>query len=311
MSRDGVWPDGLVTPCRRCDGSQMTITPPSAETTPSGVHSARELVAQAFSEMEQVWQEPRNSSTERFSTGFSDLDAMTQGLRRGSLVVLAGSTGMGKTALALNLARNVCRWGGVAVHICSLDSSPNALLQRLLSSLCEVEAGRIACSRLTPEEWPRLGEAMAKLSAAPLFFSGQTISSVAAIRSRCQELAAQISQPLGLVVVDSLQLLGGDPASQLKELRLLAAELEACVLLTCQSLPSVELRPGGFPLLHDLPALAAMQTYPHVIGMLHREEFWNPDTTTRGQAQLVLVKNSDNPVGTLRFEFEPMFSRFL
>jgi replicative DNA helicase len=73
----------------------------------------------------------------------------------------------------------------------------------------------------------------------------------------------------------------------------------------------VELRPGGVPLLHDLPALAAMQTYPHVIGMLHREEFWNPDTTTRGQAQLVLVKNSDNPVGTLKLRFEPMFSQFL
>jgi replicative DNA helicase len=113
------------------------------------------------------------------------------------------------------------------------------------------------------------------------------------------------------VVIDSLQLLAGDPPEQLKELRLLAAELEACVLLTCQSLPSVELRPGGVPLLHDLPALAAMQTYPHVIGMLHREEFWNPDTTTRGQAQLVLVKNSDNPVGTLKLRFEPMFSQFL
>jgi replicative DNA helicase len=289
----------------------MTITTPPAAPITSSVRSARDLVAEAFNGMEQVWQQPGQARTEHISTGFADLDAMTQGLRRGSLVVLAGSTGMGKTALALNLARNVSQWGGVAVHICSLDSSPIALLQRLLSSLCEVDPARIAGSRLTPEEWPRLGEAMAQLSAAPRFVSGQQIASVAAIRARCQELAAQSPQPLGLVVVDSLQLLGGDPASQLKELRLLAAELEACVLLTCQSLPSVELRPGGVPLLHDLPALAAMQAYPHVIGMLHREEFWNPDTSTRGQAQLVLVKNSDNPVGTLRFRFEPGFSRFL
>jgi replicative DNA helicase len=83
------------------------------------------------------------------------------------------------------------------------------------------------------------------------------------------------------------------------------------VLLTCQSRPSVELRPGGVPLLHDLPALEAMQTYPHVIAMLHREEFWDPDTSRRGEAQLLLVKNSDNPLGTLRFGFEPGFSRFL
>jgi replicative DNA helicase len=217
---------------------------------------------------------------------------------------------MGKTALALNLARNISLRGEVAVHICALDSSPTALLQRMLASLCSVERGRIASSRLTAEEWPRLGEAMAQLSEAPLFFSGAEISTAATIRARCQELAAQGSQPLGLVVIESLQLLGGEPAEQLKALRLLAAELQACVLLTCQSLPSVELRPGGVPLLHDLPALEAMQTYPHVIGMLHREEFWNAGTSKRGQAELMLVKNSDNPLGTLRFGFEPMFSRF-
>ena len=72
----------------------------------------------------------------------------------------------------------------------------------------------------------------------------------------------------------------------------MAAELEACVLLTCQSLPSVELCPGGVPLLHP-------------------QAFWNPDTTTRGEAQLVLLNNGDNPGGTLRFGLEPGFSRFL
>ena len=205
----------------------------------------------------------------------------------------------------------VSQWGGAAVHICTLDSTPTALLQRLLASLCEVDSGRLVSSRLTAEEWPRLGEAIAQLSAAPLFFSDQAINTVASIRAHCQELAAQRSEPLGLVVIDALQLLCGDPAEQLKDLRLLAAELGACVLLTCQSRPSVELRPGGLPLLHDLPALEAMQTYPHVIAMLHREEFWDPDTSRRGEAQLLLVKNSDNPLGTLRFGFEPEFSRFL
>lgn len=288
----------------------MTITEAPAAPRFSGPHSARELVADAFEGMERASQRPAQVPEGHISTGFADLDAMTQGLRRGSLVVLAGSTGMGKTALALNLARSISLQGEMMVHICSLDSSPTALLQRMLASLCSVEAGRIASSRLTAEEWPRLGEAMAQLSAAPLFFSDQAINTVASIRAHCQVLAAQRSEPLGLVVIDALQLLCGDPAEQLKELRLLAAELGACVLLTCQSRPSVELRPGGVPLLHDLPALEAMQTYPHVIAMLHREEFWDPDTSRRGEAQLLLVKNSDNPLGTLRFGFEPGFSRF-
>jgi len=284
------------------------------EATPAPVSSApscaRELLAEAFEALERASQHPAVVPEGHLSTGFVDLDTMTQGLRRGSLVVLAGSTGMGKTALALNLACNVSLQGEVAVHFCSLDSSPTALLQRMLASLCSVQTAHMASSRLTAEDWPRLGEAMAQLSAAPLFFSGQAINTVASIRAHCQELAAQRSKPLGLVVIDALQLLCGDPAVELKALRQLAAELEACVLLTCQSLPSVELRPGGVPLLHDLPALEAMQTYPHVLAMLHREEYWNPNTNSRGEAKLLLVKNSENPLGTLRFGFEPEFSRF-
>jgi replicative DNA helicase len=288
----------------------MTINEETATSISSCARSARELLAEAFEEMERASQQPAQVPDGRLPTGFAGLDAMSQGLGRGSLVVLAGSTGMGKTALALNLARNISLQGEVAVNICALDSSPSALLRRMLASLCSVEGSRIANSRLTAEEWPRLGEAMALLSAAPLFFTDQSSSTLAAIRSRCQKLAAQSSQPLGLVVIDSHQLLVGEPAKQLKDLRLLAAELEACVLLTCQSLPSVELRPGGVPLLHDLPVLDAMQTYPHVIAMLHREDFWNPGTSNHGVAHLMLVKNSDNPLGTLRFVFEPMFSRF-
>ena len=275
------------------------------------VNSARQLVESMFADIQDAAEGVGAFFATRLRTGFWVLDVMTQGLRQGSLVVLAGSTGMGKTSLALNIARNICLQGDVAVHICALDSSPTALLQRMLASMCTIEGCRIGSGRLTTEEWPQLGEAMAKLSAAPLSFSGHLVSTVAAIRSRCQELATQSEKPLGLLVIDSLQLLAGDPADQLKDLRLLAAELETCVLLTCQSLPSVELRPGGVPLLHDLPALAAMQTYPHVIGMLHRGEFWNPDVIHRGEAKLMLVKNSDNPVGSITFEFEPMFSRFI
>lgn len=289
----------------------MAINEATAASSSLRARSARELLAEAFEEMERASQQPAQVPEGSLLTGFAGLDAMTQGLRRGSLVVLAGSTGMGKTALALNLARNISLRGEVAVHICALDSSPTTLLQRMVASLCSVEGSRIVSSRLTAEEWPRLGEAMAQLSAAPLFFSGAPISTVATIRACIQELAVQSSPPLGLVVVDGLQLLGGDPADQLKALRLLAAELGVCVLLTCQSLPSVELRPGGVPLLHDLPALEAMQTYPHLIGMLHREEFWNPDTSNRDQAQLILFKNSDHPLGTLHLGFQPMFSRFL
>ena len=111
----------------------MTTNEATAASSSCVARSARELLAEAFEEMERASQQPAQVTEGSLFTGFAGLDAMTQGLRRGSLVVLAGSTGMGKTALALNLARNISLRREVAVHICALDSSPTTLLQRMVA----------------------------------------------------------------------------------------------------------------------------------------------------------------------------------
>jgi replicative DNA helicase len=267
------------------------------------------LVAEAFNPIEGSKQWDSIPAGSKIPTGFADIDAMTLGLTRGSLVVLAGSTGIGKTALALNLARNICLQGDVGVYFCTLDSSPAALLHRMLASMSSIESGQIATSRLTTEQWPRLGEAMSTLASAPLYFSEPSSNDISTICSLCKE-AKQSIESLGLIIIDSLQLTHGDSVGFLKILRKLSTELNVSVLLTCQSKPSVEVRPGEKPLMHDLPYLEAMQTYPHIIAMLHREEFWNPDTSSRGVAELMFLKNTDNPVGTIRLQFEPKFSLF-
>jgi len=253
----------------------------------------------------------------RIPTHLGDIDALTQGLQRGSLVVFAGSTGMGKTALALNLARNISLHGQIPVLYGAYDSAPESLMLRLLASMCGVESGRIGAARLSQSEWPELGEAIAAIGAAPLFFMEPAANTATAIRQRCEELKGQACGAPGVVILDQLQRLPelrpgqtSGLAPLLQELRQLAAELKVCLILLTQTPPGPELRDDHRPLLNDLPDVEAMQAYAHVIALLHREEFWDPETPMRGEAELVFCKNADNPVGTLRFAFEPQFSRF-
>ena len=285
-----------------------------------GVKSSGELAAELFDQLEQ---RSHSSSADphlperRIATHFCDIDAVTQGLKRGSLVVLAGSTAMGKTALALNLARTISLQSQTPVLYGAYDSSPQDLMPRLLASLCGVESGRIQAPRLMQSEWPQLGEAMATIGAAPLFFFDQATCSLEAIRQRCYELQAKDCGAPGVLILDHLQLLpplvpgdDQDLAPLLQALRQLAIELDLCLILLCQIPPHAELRDSQRPLLNDVPCMAAMQTYAHVIALLHREEYWNPDSAACGQAELIFCKNSDNPVGTVRLAFEPQFSRF-
>ena len=124
----------------------------------------------------------------RILTHFDDIDSLTQGLQAGSLVVLAGSTGMGKTSLALNLASNTSRLSKISVLYCTYDSSPNELLLRLLASLSGIESNRIRGSRLDQKEWQELGQACLEVGPAPLWFLDHPVDSLQEIRRWCSEL---------------------------------------------------------------------------------------------------------------------------
>jgi len=309
-----------VHPWRPAGSGGMVSSPDPDGVDQNDVQSSAGLLSALFDDIEQravAGEPPTPLHSNRILTYLADVDALTQGLQRGSVVVLAGCTGMGKTTLALNLARNISLYSQVPVLYGAYDSPPEALLLRLLASMCDVESGRLSAVRLSQGEWPRLGEAMAQLSAAPLFWIGGPAAGLQAIRQRCLELQAQTCGAPGVLILDQLHLMPELQPSQtsglaplLQELRHLAAELNVCLILLTQTPPAPELRDDHRPLLNDLPDVEAMQAYAHVIALLHREEFWDPETTTRGEAELIFCKNVDNPVGMVRLWFEPQFSRF-
>lgn len=155
------------------------------------------------------------------------------------------------------------------------------------------------------------------MSAAPLTFLDLTDCDIHRIRQRWIDLPIQECGDPEVFVLDHLQLMSevqsdhrGDAAPVMRELRHLAAELNVCLILLCQTPPQAELRADHRPRLNDLTAVEAMQAYAHGIAVLHREEYWDPNTPQRGEAELIVFKNSDNPVGTVRLGFELQFSRF-
>jgi len=285
------------------------------------ITSTSEQLGQVIAQIEDCrvygFQESSHERGGRILTHLWDLDAMTQGLRRGSLVILAGSTGMGKTTFALNLAYNISAYSKVPVVYGGYDSPPQELIYKLLASQSEIESGRIKSSRLTETEWPVLGEAISAVRDLPLFFFDRACSSLQEICSYLLEVEKQAGKPAGVLILDQLQLLPLTKSGSQKDieelivdLRCLAGNQQICVILLAQANPSAELRHGHLPHLNDLPAISAMQAWAEVIAFLHRDEFWNPDSTKRGEAQLIIAKNRDNPVGTICFDFMPQYSLF-
>jgi len=284
------------------------------------VQSGNDLLVRLFAGIERNGSDgqlPEPLIANRIPTQLADFDALTQGLQRGSLVVIAGTTGMGKTSLALNLARNICIDSQIPVLYVTNDSPPKQLVVRMLASISSIESGRIGAARLSEAEWTKLGEACSLFGGASLFFLDHPEESLRAIKEQCLTLQAKECGIPGVVIVDQLQLMPEfyGPESPcldtlLRDLRQLAVDLNLCLILLCQTPPSPELRDNHRPLLNDLPGILAMQAYAHVISFLHREEFWEPNISLRGQTEMIFFKNVDNPVGMFKMMFVPQLSHF-
>lgn len=194
------------------------------------------------------------------NTGYHDLNALTSGLQKSELIVLAARPAMGKTSLALCIAENVAINSKKPVAIFSLEMSKEQLVQRLMCSRAEVDSSRVRSGQLHADDWARLGKAMSELGEAPIYIDDSAGVSVMELRGKCRRLQAQTGGELGLIVVDYLQLLEGKSSenriNQISEisrgLKLLAREINVPVLALSQLSRAVESRNDKRPMLSDL-----------------------------------------------------------
>ena len=252
------------------------------------------------------------------ATGFLDFDAMTSGLHPGQLIVVAARPAMGKSALALNISEHVAR-AGTPVAFFSLEMGNKEQGIRMVASGSRLNTQRLFSGRISEDEWPRVVDAIGKLSDIPLHFSESPYLTVMEMRSLARRLKRQHPN-LGLIVVDYLQLMvaGGNEqnrANQIADisrgLKLLAKELGLPVIALAQLNRELEKRGNKRPVLSDLRDSGAIEQDADVVVFIYRDEVYDEASPRRGIAEIIIAKQRNGPVGTVQLAFRADNTRFL
>ncbi len=275
----------------------------------------RSAVKEAFRLLQERY-ESRSPIT-GLPTGFNDFDHKTAGLQAGDLVIVAARPSMGKTALALNMAEYAAIKTGKAAAIFSMEMSSSQLAFRLISSLGRINQQHLRTGELADEEWPRVTSAITMLSEAKIFIDDTPSLSPMELRARARRLKRE--HDLGLIVVDYLQLMQvpgnkENRATEISEisrsLKALAKELQVPVIALSQLNRSLEQRTDKRPVMADLRESGAIEQDADVIVFIYRDEYYNPDSSEKGLAEIIIGKQRNGPTGTVRLTFLGQYTRF-
>ncbi len=256
------------------------------------------------------------------STGFKDLDLMTGGFQKSDLIIIAARPSVGKTALALSIARNAAVRSGVPTAVYSLEMSQQQLLIRLLAAEARVDAHALRTGSLPEEQWANISTRIHRLAPAPIFIDDTPALSVLELRARARRLKTE--HDIGLIMVDYLQLMQGPARAESREreismisrsLKVLAKELDIPVVALSQLRRSVEERGDKRPILSDLRESGALEQDADVVIFIHRPELYGiesyPDgESTAGVAEVMISKQRNGPTGEVRLAFVKQYARF-
>jgi replicative DNA helicase len=277
------------------------------------------LLRSVVARIDELYNRQGGSDITGIATGFIDLDKQTSGLQKGDLVIIAGRPSMGKTAMALNIAENVALAEGLPVVIFSMEMSGEQLASRLLGSVGRVDQSRMRTGKLQDDEWPRVTDAIARLSNTQILIDETGSLSSLELRARARRIARNFGGTLGLVVIDYLQLMSGsgseNRATEISEisrsLKSLAKELQCPVVALSQLNRGLEQRPNKRPIMSDLRESGAIEQDADVIMFIYRDEVYHPDTTTdKGIAEIIIGKQRNGPIGTIRLSWQGPYTKF-
>ncbi|HEX4916983.1 MAG TPA: replicative DNA helicase [Limnobacter sp.] len=283
-----------------------------------GFQELQPVLGKVVERIDELYHRDSSSDITGISTGFIDLDGKTSGLQPGDLIIVAGRPSMGKTAFSLNIGEHVAVEEGHAVAVFSMEMGAQQLAMRLLGSVGRLDQHRLRTGRLTDEDWPRLTYAVEKMQNAQLFIDETPALSSMEVRARCRRLARQCGQ-LGLVIIDYLQLMGSSSpgenrATEISEisrsLKGLAKELNCPVIALSQLNRSLEQRPNKRPVMSDLRESGAIEQDADVILFIYRDEVYNPDSPDKGTAEIIIGKQRNGPIGTVRVTFLGQYTKF-
>ena len=279
--------------------------------------SIEQILTDSFDRMEELH---RNKGALRgVRTGWRDLDNMTAGLQRSDLIILAARPAMGKTTLVTNLAYTVATVAKQSVLFFSLEMSKEQLVDRMLADASGVDAWNIRTGNLSDEDFSKLSEAMGEMAEAPIYLDDTPGLSVLEMRTKARRAAHDA--PLGVIIVDYLQLMQGsgkDNGNRVQEvseisrgLKLIARELNVPVIALSQLSRSVESRSPQVPQLADLRESGSIEQDADIVMFIYREAYYNPETERENITDLIIAKHRNGPVGKVELYFHPERLRFM
>ncbi|PIG92364.1 replicative DNA helicase [Gloeocapsopsis sp. IPPAS B-1203] len=297
------------------DSAEQKVFSITQERPQQGLVSISDTLIDTFQELES---RDQGQTLPGILCDFYDLDALTGGFQRSDLVILAGRPAMGKTALALNIAKNIAARYEQSVAVFSLEMSKEQLVQRLLASEAGIESHRMRAGRISQNEWEQLSRAFGNLSELPIYIDDTANMTVMEMRSQARRLQAEKGTELALILIDYLQLMEGSSSDNrvqelsriTRSLKGLARELKVPIIALSQLSRQVEARTNKRPLLSDLRESGSLEQDSDLVLMIYRDDYYNNDTPDRGIAEIIAAKHRNGPTGTVKLLFDPQYTKF-
>ncbi len=280
-----------------------------------GFEAINELLGRAVKRVEEMYRS--DTTLTGIATGFTDFDAKTSGLQKSDLIIIAGRPSMGKTSFAMNLAENAALHNNNSVAVFSMEMPGEQLALRMMSSLGRIDSHSLRTGKLDDQDWPRLISSVSMLSKAKLFIDDTAALTPTELRAKTRRLKRE--HGLDLVIVDYLQLMqvGGSTENRATEiseisrsLKALAKELEVPIVALSQLNRSVEQRPDKRPVMSDLRESGSIEQDADVILFIYRDEVYNNESADKGIAEIIIRKQRNGPIGTVRLSFLGQYTRF-
>jgi replicative DNA helicase len=251
-------------------------------------------------------------------TGFADLDALTNGLHGGQLVIIAARPAIGKSTLGLDLARSASIRNGLTSVIFSLEMARNEIVMRLMSAEAQVPLAHMRSGSMSDADWQKLARKSGAIVEAPMFIDDSPNMSMMEIRAKCRRLKQK--HDLRLVIVDYLQLMSSgkkvesrqqEVAEFSRALKLLAKELDVPVIAIAQLNRGPEQRQDTKPMMSDLRESGSLEQDADVVILLNREDAYEKESPRAGEADFIVAKHRNGPTATITVAFQGHYSRFV
>ena len=300
------------------ENAETTLFEVSQKHVKQDVESIENILSASFDRLDELHKD--KGKLRGVSTGYKDLDNVLAGFQPSDLIVLAARPSMGKSALALNFAHNVAVKSGMPVLMFSLEMSKEQLVDRMLAAEAGVNSWNLRTGNLTDSDFEKIGQAMGTLSEAQIYFDDSPGLTVSDMRTKARREAHQ--RPLGLIIVDYLQLMSGgakfggtdNRVQEISEisrgLKAIARELKVPVLALSQLSRSVENRSPQIPQLADLRESGSIEQDADVVAFIYREDYYNPETENKNVARILIKKHRNGPTNDVDLYFDREKQRF-